>query len=430
MTTFWQARTRIGLVGAIALTVGAIVACSAGFTVKRVSTDDRTTEGIRFYRPWPNLVVTKEFPIATSACFVNATLAANGQYLSMDADTLKLLDGAAVAPAAANGGLGRLPVAAVGVGGSLQAGTKSLKSSGDAGAEEGGASGGGSGSSAEAGTNVSIASGTGTQPIALSDSLSLVYLPDESQDYVIQFSGSTQDAKLTLTSGWMLEGLNVQSQNIVANLIQNVVTSVLPSLEKLIPGLQAGTTTLNNAAKSATAPQPVAIKVHVVQYALPGVYPMGRGAYNPTPMSKTPVACDAKASLPSVVDVGMFKVQTRAEVLLEVQSVGGTSSSSSASGGTTPSDDTACLSAVNSPFSAWAPGHGAGPSITPELLSVSGGKLLIGVKFGASVTATQKTAALASLKVPANVVSSSACSFTQGNITVCDEAQASCKAAP
>jgi hypothetical protein len=431
MTRFWWARRRLGLVGPTALAVGAIVACGSGFTVKRVHSDDQTTEGIRFYRPWPNLVVTKEFPIATSACFVNATLTANGQYLVMDADTLKLLDGAAVPVAAAGGGVAQLPVTALGAGGALQAGNKSIKSASDAGAEGGTTPA----SSADAGTNVSITSGTGTQPIALSDSLSVLYLPDSTENYAIQFSGSTQDAKLTLTSGWMLEGLNVQSQNVVANLIQNVVTTVLPSLEKLIPGLQAGTTTLTNAAKNATAPQPVVIKVHVVQYAVPGVYPMGKGAYNPTATSKTPVACDAKAGLPSVVDVGIFKVQTRAEVLLEVQSVGGTSSSSSANGGAaTPSDgdDTSCLSGVQSQFAAWAGGHSGGVAVTPQVLSVSGGKLVIGITFGASVTAAQKATALNALKVlPASVVSSNVCSFNQSAITVCDQAQATtCKASP
>lgn len=433
MRKTWMKRRNVCLVGAAGLATGAILACGSGFTVKRVSSDDRATEGIRFYRPWPNLVVTKEFPVAMSACFVQGTLSANGQYIDMDPATLRFINGGAW-PVSGDGGVVQVPVAALQPDGTLQAGTKKLSSpSGDAGSD-----GGGKPPAADAGTDVSVGPGEGTKPIVLSDSMSLLYLPDESQDYVIQFNGSAQDAKLTLTSGWMLEGLNVQTQNIVANIAQNVLTSVLPSLEKLIPALQAGTTNLGTAAKAATAPAPVVIKVHTVQYAIPGIYPEVHGAagLTPTAPDKAPIACDAKAVLPSVVQVGVFKLQTRADVLLEIQSVGGTSTAGAASGGGTKSSDgnESCASAVGDHFTTWAAGHGGGVAITPQVLSASGGKLTIAIQFGTGVTAAQKTKALKALgEVAPSVVSIPSvadCSFAQGAITVCDASQSSCKASP
>jgi hypothetical protein len=438
-------RMGVCIAGAAAL---AASACGSGVTVKRVAGDDRTTEGIRFYRPWPNLVVTKEFPVTASACFVSGTLAANGQYIELDPEILKFINGGVLPPGAvADGGAAQLSVGALGSSPALEAGTKTLHSAGGSGAKDGGAGeGGGSSSgsggddgggsaapSADASTSVSIVAGTGTQPISLSDSLSLLYLPDESQDYVIQFSGSTQDAKLTLTSGWLLEGLNVQSQNIVANLVQNVVTSVLPSLTKLIPGLQAGTTTLSEAAKAAAAPQPVVLKVHTVQYAVPGVYPMEHGKYTPPAAAKPPVSCDPKASAPSVVDLGVFKLQTRADVLLEVQSVGdGSGAAGADKAQNATATDSSCASAVGASFGTWAKGHGAGVSVVPHVLSASGGKVTIAVEFDAQSKPAQKAAALAELKkVTASVIDTDVCKFDdKGAINVCEYGKPTCKASP
>ena len=77
-------RYRTWCVGALALATIAATACSSGFIVKRVTSADQTTEGLRFYRPWPHLVVKSAFPVATSSCFVSGTLAANGQYVELD----------------------------------------------------------------------------------------------------------------------------------------------------------------------------------------------------------------------------------------------------------------------------------------------------------------------------------------------------------
>ena len=430
-------RWSICVVATAALGGGAILACGPGFTVKPVASDDRVTEGIRFYRPWPHLVVKQEFPVATSACFVSGTLAANGQYVEVDSTTLRFLNGGAwPAASSSEGGLAQLPVGALVSSSSLQAGKATVQPSGSGGSgKDGGAEGGsdgGGGAGADSGTAVSITSGTGTQPISLSDSLSLVYLPNEKESYVIQFTGSTQDAKLTLTSGWMLEGLNVQSQNVVANIVQNVLTSVLPSVEKLIPALQGGTTTLTTAAKTAAAPTPIVIKVHTVQYAVPGVYPAVHGTPSVTAESKAPVACDPKATLPTEVDVGIFKLQTRNEILLEVQSVGGTAAAGggASSTPTTPSEES-CASEVNNQFSPWASGHAPGVQITPQVQSVSSGKVVIAVTFGGNVTAATKASTLKTLgQVPLSVIQSSACSPNPSSVTVCEQGQGACKGSP
>jgi hypothetical protein len=466
-------------VGTVSL---AAVAACGGVTITKIPwrgdysswSDDKQKEidsiqGTRYYLPWPSLVVTKEFPVASSTCFVSGTLSADGKYIDLDDAVLKFLNGGGPQAFAARvateslggqaaqlqasiGSLGPARSATTGGGGapSEDGGTK--KDDGGGG-KDGGAAGDGGGFETDGGggaSSVSSTAGNGTQPIMLSEFLSIEYLPDERQQYAIKTSGTIQDMKLQLTSGWMLESLNSHVDNsAVIKLLEDTIGSVLPTVEKLIPGLQAQVTNL----APTGAPTVVTIKVHTINYAVPSAYRKLRpedsralpGAISLTPAVKAGdvVACSPDRELPSYYPIGAmpngvdFLLQTRGERYLEVATVakpavGGAAGDSSDAGGGPSVGVGICPGVAVKQFTAWAkkqtPPIDTNATPPKVLSAVAGGKVVLALQFPKTgMTAAQQKAILdQAKKVKGSDLSSGPCTFPNNQIVVCAYGQAGC----
>jgi len=416
-------------------------------------------EGTRYYLPWPSLAVTKEFPVGSSACFVTATLTADGKYLDLDDATLKFLNSGGTQPFPAHTptqGLAQQGSSIAPQSTQLQANTGSVSADGgsgsgkDGGSTEAGAfeTDGGGGSASASST-----AGNGTQPIILSSNLSIEYLPDERQQYAVQTHGAIQDMKMQLTNGWMLESPNYHVDNSAAlKLIEDTVGQVLPTIEKLIPGLQAQTGTIAAATSAAAgAPVTVTVKVHTIVYAVPGSYRRLRVedqknvasfALSPAVKSGDVGPCSPDREAPSFYPVGApgavdFLLQTRTERLLEVASVASTVDGGAGGGGGTGSEPAKppCAGIAHDQFVAWAKTQ-APPidttTILPTVISATpGGKVIIALQFPKSgMTAVKQTEVLAQAKkVKGSDLSASTCAFPNGQVVVCAAGQGDCKAA-
>lgn len=442
----------------------ATVAACGGITITKIPwkgdysaaywTDEKQKEvdsiqGTRYYLPWPSLVVTKEFPVATSACFISGTLSADGKYIDLDDATLKFLNaGGALAFSARLSTESLAPQAE-----QLQANTGSLRRAKPAATpRDGGATKDGGGFETDGGGGSASASstgGNGTEPIVLSEFLSIEYMPDERQQYAVKTSGTIQDMKMQLTNGWMLESTNYHVDNsAVIKLIEDTVGTALPAIEKLIPGLQAEVAKLQ---PSAAAPTVVTIKAHTISYAVPGTYRRLRPeeaktlaasiSLTPTVKPGDVVACSPDRELPSYYPVGAtpggvdFLLQTRSERFLEVQTV-----AKAAMGGEDGDDSggparlslaATCPGVAVAQFKTWAkkqnPPIDTNASPPKVLSAVAGGKVVVAIQFPKTETAAQQTAILNQAKtIRGSDLSSGPCNFPTGQIVVCAYGQPGC----
>jgi hypothetical protein len=447
---------RLVLLPAVVLALGAAAACG-GFTVTKVPSDKtkaEETKGIRYYMPWPYLAVTKEFPVDTATCFVTGTIVSNGQYINLDPTTTKFLNEGGPQPA-------QIPTASLTTqGAQLQAGMERLNKAGatpgggkkgggggdggtgdtDGGSKEGGADDNKDGGGIEGGggsSDVSITGGTGTQPIQLSDSLSMVYLPNEQEQYAVELSGASQSAQIQLTGGWMAEAFNVKIDNTeVFKLVESAVNAVVPTIVKLIPGLQAGVTSLESGGASAV---PVTVKVHTVRYAVPGLYPLLHAnelsaaiqAEGTKRAADSYKPCDPSLQQSTSVRIGAFVLQTRGERYLEVAAVASTTGGGAADGKAPPKDtpNTDCVTTAKSQLIDWAaqklkpPIDLTGDVQAHVLSATNGDNVKIAIEFKAGA---KKGDALNRLgRVKGSDLSGGSCSFKDA-VTVCELGKAGC----
>jgi len=446
----------LGAVGMVA-----VIATCGGLTVTKVPSDQEKAErltGIRYYLPWPYLAVTKEFPVDVATCFVHGTLTADGKYVDVDDNTLRFLDegggsavqlpegsislrggGTATQPQQARIGLQAAATKTTGVDSGTDAPPKQKAAAGGTKNPDGGTGG-------TVSSEVSVAGGTGTQPIRLSDSLSIVYLPNDAEQYIVEGKRvlfGSQTMQMQLTSGWMAEGFNVKVDNTeVLKFIESTVNNVLPALEKVI-GLQGAAVP---PARSG-APQQVVIRVHTVRYAVPGLYPLLHSgelakqvAAESTPADPTRpyTPCDPMLQKANTKRIGSFVLQTRGDRFLELTAA---DSAATRTASATPASPPAivkpsdCGAMAASNLATWAATKGTSlnGSGQPKVssLGVEDGNVTLAIEFSSTDTRAHKSAVLARLKtVKSADLQSPSCQYNEGGVKVCELNTAGCRAAP
>jgi hypothetical protein len=434
----FRRRWVLGVIGMVAL--GA--ACG-GLTVTKVPMDPAKAEkltGIRYYLPWPYLVVTKEFPVDAATCFVTGALAANGRDVLLDDATERFLNQGGAMPNPLNAPHLSLHGSSLDLGGVRAGDDSGAKKGGtDAGenTSEGGVAQGGADSS-----EVLVTGGSGTQPIKLSDALSVVYLLNETEQYAIEANSTlfgTQSVSIQLTNGWMAEGFNVKVDNSeTTKFFEGIVNAVLPALEKVI-GLQSAEVNLG----PTDAPKQVTVRVHTIGYAVPGVYPLlhsqelaAQIKAEPAPSQTTNAPCDPALQRPSSKRIGAFVLNTRSDRVLElVPSPSADNTTSAASPNLPRIAATDCATVAAAKLVAWANSRNiklGGPT-QPHVqgLGFHNGNVTLAIDFWGAIdfwaAPANKQLLLARLAhPPLAVLQTPQCQYT--NVKVCEAHTSGCNA--
>jgi hypothetical protein len=275
-----------------ALLVLTVMGCGK-VVVKPVSYADRTTPGVRFYRPRPYLAVKQPFPIAGEDYVVTGQVSDDGTVVSVDASRLPEFLRERFG---AKGSGDKIDVPAVSVSTQLrpQGGapappqtpsTKDKKK--EEPEKEADTQPGTKQQSKEETTkaDVTTCGNPTTKPVEqVNDHFDLVYLPDFEEQYVVDVNAGwgSASASVGLENGWMAEGvtMNVDNTQLAAFFLRNVEKVIDLGLAVAEPGLaqlmgvktEAGLPAADTVAKMRG--RTVLLRVRYVVEAQRGLYPI------------------------------------------------------------------------------------------------------------------------------------------------------------
>ncbi|MEZ6194834.1 MAG: hypothetical protein R3F20_03755 [Planctomycetota bacterium] len=246
-------------------------------------------EGIRFYMSRAYVDVHKPFPIDSDVFVVDGTVSADGRFLVVDRPT--------GSGSEADGKASRYLSSAGG--GALRLGTQRIVVSATGSSAAPNAARAGAQSATEGGADPAVSDGKGpptpssgqesfkvstdlsaTALVPTRDFFDVIFLPDYSEQYVIQTEANLGELDITLTygPGNVLIGLDAKVDN-------SAVTGPLMDFYRDV--MKAGTAAVKSqilpaAAQSATetmrgeeyAGSRVSVAVHVLRFAAPGLYPI------------------------------------------------------------------------------------------------------------------------------------------------------------